>query len=416
MHALAFAEATGKKEVKLRSRDGHFGSLPELFDLPDTITIERNPEFERRANCPKPLGLTAQMWSFGYIAGCTNIERRDYHRVLVKYLKPHLNVATREACAAARAEAYDGLTLHLRSGDLMVEPPPGEEMPLGWQFMEAWLGVIPPCAIHERVIREHGFEHVKLVTEADMKHPCVKELKARLQPQVNLTVQTGTLQQDACALMEGKSLGMDDSSFMMGMELLNERAENIYTTDMVASMTIRQGVGLGSASDPFGQLTMCRSGEERRSERPRMRSTEPRAQESAAAFDVDAALGKIGLGALPLLGFGDSQRGKGNDWASEISKHPLTPADHKYIADSLRGPQVSPSTAETRPSRRQVKDPIEIEAEPPRRQKRTYFLYTSDGLWDMRWKLPERMRYAIETPKTAVKLLRTCREEEFLGF
>jgi hypothetical protein len=112
MHAIVYAEATGGSEVILPSVSKH---LPALFDLPLKIPIAKNLDLQARARC--------SLQYFGYFfkddpPACTGVRRHDYRRALKRYLKPRLNAATKKTCAAEGA-GFPGLTIHLRSGDLL---------------------------------------------------------------------------------------------------------------------------------------------------------------------------------------------------------------------------------------------------------------------------------------------------------
>merc|ERR1719277_1291052 len=88
--------------------------------------------------------------------------------------------------------------------------------------------MLAPCAYFDKVIEDHKFKLVRVVTEADMKHPCIQAMQER-HPDVTFQIQSKSVEEDACALMNAKNLAIGSwSTFAEVLELLNERVVNIF--------------------------------------------------------------------------------------------------------------------------------------------------------------------------------------------
>merc|ERR1719188_939569 len=118
---------------------------------------------------------------------------------------------TRRACQEERARPFDGLTVHLRSGDTL------RDLALP-QFAKA------SCSFFKKVLAVHGFQSVRVITEKDLSHPCIDVLREALGS--NLSVQTGSLEEDSCAIMHARHLAVGSwSTFSQALELLNDHLE-----------------------------------------------------------------------------------------------------------------------------------------------------------------------------------------------
>eukprot|EP00440_Ansanella_granifera_P055102 gb/GFBE01059735.1/.p1 GENE.gb/GFBE01059735.1/~~gb/GFBE01059735.1/.p1 ORF type:complete len:292 (+),score=61.36 gb/GFBE01059735.1/:1-876(+) len=193
--ALMKAEILGKSRVRLPKPLGQ-GTFSDLFNVPkDGISITPNEEMKSRVQCvafDKPAWVPFQLWVPPMLSlqDCSNFTVTDISRLLSQYVRPLLKDEGKKACKAEAASVPEHeLVIHLRSGDLAHEA--------GYQ------GRFAPCDFYDMLIDQHGFKSVRVVTEPDRKHVCIKTLQER-NLTVNVTVQSKSLAEDACALLEAK--------------------------------------------------------------------------------------------------------------------------------------------------------------------------------------------------------------------
>lgn len=236
MHAIIYAEALGLPEVSFPSEGGN---LQQLFDMPLKLSIVHNPELQRRVRC-------SFHTSSDFLDGsaCEGVTRRDYRHALLTYFKPRLNAAARKACSA-EAGGFDGLTIHLRSGDL--------------RNSDHKQGQFLPCAFHELAIAAGSYKKVRVVTEPDLAHPCLPLLRRRHGEKLH--VQSKSLQEDACALMSAKHLEYGDSTFSQVLELMNENAKNVSMPSVLAGGK-HEWYAAGTPDDPMGLMAPCAGDDE----------------------------------------------------------------------------------------------------------------------------------------------------------
>lgn len=239
MHAIIYAEAGGYHAVDLPPPAGHnafdaAGSLDHLFDLPPRLFIDANPDLQKRVHCDS---TTCKDPKF-YWCTCQGTTHTDYRRALMKYLKPKMNNATRTACGAY-GHGFRGLTIHLRSGDLLSSSHPQAH------FM--------PCCFHDKVIAAGGFEDVQVITEPDLSHPCLLPLRKQ-HPKIK--VQSKSIQEDACALMTAQHLEYGISTFPLAMAAMNE---NLKSVSMPGEGNGEEAIPgrVGAESDAWGTLGDC---------------------------------------------------------------------------------------------------------------------------------------------------------------
>jgi hypothetical protein len=235
MHAIVYAEALGRPEVILPHKGGH---LAELFDMPAKLSIRENDDLQHRARCS--FGVSSDFFDG---SACKGIRRNDYRRALLQYLKPRLNSAAKKACAS-EGQGFAGLTIHLRSGDLL--------------HSDHKQGRFLPCAYHDVAINTGSFKELRVVTEPDMAHPCLEPLQKRHADKLVL-VQSGSIHQDACALMTAQHLEYGDTTFAQVLELMNENVKDVAMPRMLGGGA-RDWYSVGSAEDPMGLLSQCPSG------------------------------------------------------------------------------------------------------------------------------------------------------------
>lgn len=233
MHAIVYAEALGRSEVILPSEN--INNLALLFNLPSKISIMENRALQSRVRCA--FDTKADFFDG---SACKGVEREDYRRAMLRYLKPRLNDATRKACAA-ESHGFSGLTIHLRSGDLLQ--------------MDHKQSQFLPCAFHELAIAAGNHTQVRIVTEADMAHPCLASLRYGHADKL-VEVQSRSIQEDACAIMTAKHLEFGDSTFAQVLEMMNENVRDVAMPSVLAGGKT-DWYEAGGANDPMGALTSC---------------------------------------------------------------------------------------------------------------------------------------------------------------
>jgi hypothetical protein len=112
-----------------------------------------------------------------------------------------------------------GVVLHMRSGDVMQYWTKGGFDPQ------------PPCQFYAHVI-EYGnngtaFDHARIVTQPDMRNPCISAV-AKMFPS-RVTVQSRSVTEDACMLATARNVATGAfSTFDTGLLRLNANLENTY--------------------------------------------------------------------------------------------------------------------------------------------------------------------------------------------
>jgi len=206
LHQIVYAIFTAKLAGKERVTPPRGGPMRQLFDLPESITIEPDSEFRTRVSC----SFRDERY---YYVHCMGAARADYTKVVQEYLVPHLNSAARYACQREASSSKHELVVHLRSGDLLNSTHKKSAM--------------APCSFFDVLInREHGFRQVRIITEPDHRHPCLRSIA---NTSVNITVQSVSLAADACAFMHADHLAMGaDSTFSVALSWFNTRPVTIY--------------------------------------------------------------------------------------------------------------------------------------------------------------------------------------------
>jgi len=211
VNAILFCQANGYRKLKLPV---DMKNLNQLFDLPNEIAIEKktlddNATFTCEWNPPY------MHWFFGR---CMSLTKGMYKHTLEQYLVPHFTNSTVSACHKEHITPFMGLTIHLRSGDTARSS------------MHTSQTAYASCSFFEKVVNDHKFKEVRVVTEADFSHPCVRFLRARL-PEMGVPVQlqSASVEQDACALMNARYIAVGSwSTFSQTLELLNDRVAKSF--------------------------------------------------------------------------------------------------------------------------------------------------------------------------------------------
>jgi len=220
-HALILAEALGGAEV-IFPKNSH-DRIP-ILELPQSLRVAPNPELQSRARCPRDAVST-------FSPRCEGTTDEDRHRALVRYIRPLFNQATRRACDLETNA--DALTIHLRSGDLLhvgenddnvtgtnCNPQLYPRMSRQCEFA--------PCAFFEELIARYDFQTIRIITEADLLHPCITALKERHKGK-RVLVQSRSVIEDACAIMAASNLAFGSlSTFAEAMALLSVNVRKVF--------------------------------------------------------------------------------------------------------------------------------------------------------------------------------------------
>jgi hypothetical protein len=206
VNAILFCQANGYKTLKLPA---DMKSLNKLFDIPNEIpivkkTLDDNVKLTCQWNPPY------MHWFFGR---CMSMTKGMFKSTLEQYLVPHFTNSTLTACHKEHLTPFMGLTIHLRSGDTSR------------QSMHTSQTAYASCSFFEKVVYDQKFKDVRVVTEADLSHPCIPFLRTRL-PEMGVPVhfESNSVEQDACALMNAKYIAVGSwSTFSQTLELLNDR-------------------------------------------------------------------------------------------------------------------------------------------------------------------------------------------------
>jgi len=200
MNAILFGQTLNLSRLQLPSQ----GKLHlPIFDLPREIAI--SPSAHLHFNC-NASGLKH------FFGRCTDVNKRLARETLLEHLAPYLTEATKRACEAERAQPFDGLTVHLRSGDA--------------HRIHTRQGMLAPCSFFQKVVLDHGFSSVRIVTERDLSHPCLRVLGQRMP---NVSIQSKSIEEDACALMHARHLAVGSfSTFSQTAELFNMDLKSLF--------------------------------------------------------------------------------------------------------------------------------------------------------------------------------------------
>lgn len=203
-HAVFIAKLSGASRVTTPRS----GSIRQIFKLPESFDVEFDSEFRTRVKCSDDRGH----WHFG--TKCVGVERADYTAVLRKHVLPYLTGEARGACQAEESNRKHELVIHLRSGDLLMSGTHVESR-------------FAPCSFFHLLTEQNlGFEHVRVITEPDRKHPFLKYF---VNNRMNITVQSSKVFAiDACALIHAKHLALGSISWFAKALSLFSPNQTVY--------------------------------------------------------------------------------------------------------------------------------------------------------------------------------------------
>lgn len=238
VNAILFGQSNGYSTLRLPKVHVNprrpASTVFDLFNLPEEVTIKR-PRSELNLDCH---WNPPQMRFF--FGRCLAVNKSLYRETLRRHLVPFMSPRFRSACRKERSHPFDGLTVHLRSGDTSRNRS-------FTQSRTVKLDVRPytyaSCAFFERVLADRGFRSVRIITEPDMSHPCINVLKQKLLG-VSLQIQSRSIEEDACAIMNARHLAVGSwSTFSQVLELLNPGLEtNFWPSPPPGTMRIGPSV------------------------------------------------------------------------------------------------------------------------------------------------------------------------------
>jgi len=181
-------------------------SLDEIVELPvHKLLVTPDPLLYSQAGCrPAEPGKIAPL--------CDRLHLRHWRAAAATHVVPHFSRTFERSC---RGEDND-LVIHLRSGDCLGGNP-------------AQCSTFAPCSFFDNVIQQNQFQKVHIVTEPDLKHPCIRTIKERSK---NATVTvTHDFSHDACLLSHAKNvaLGTTKSKFThLLAEIINPNIQQVF--------------------------------------------------------------------------------------------------------------------------------------------------------------------------------------------
>lgn len=223
LNAILFGQSKGYSRLRLPNVHVNprrpASTVFDLFNLPEEITIKR-PLSKLNLDC----NWNPPHMRF-FFGRCLAVNKSLYRETLRRHLVPFMSPSFRRACRKERNHPFDGLTVHLRSGDT-------KRNRTFTQSRTVKLDVRPytyaSCVFFERVLADRDFRSVRIITEPDMSHPCISVLKQKLLG-VSLQVQSRSIEDDACAIINAKHLAVGSwSTFSQVLELFNSGLETNF--------------------------------------------------------------------------------------------------------------------------------------------------------------------------------------------
>jgi len=204
----------------------------DILNLPEEIKITPRPGLT--LNCD----FLRMKFFFGR---CLAVTKSLFRQTAAQHLVPLMSEGWQRACQEERAQQdahpFNGLTIHLRSGDS------SKSSKLPESFYAS-------CSFFRKVLTVHGFHSVRVITEKDMSHPCIKVLREQLGS--NLSVQSTSLEEDSCAIMHARHLAVGSwSTFSQVLELFNDHLEtNFWPVPPNSTKLGASGRQIGAVCNP----------------------------------------------------------------------------------------------------------------------------------------------------------------------
>jgi len=240
-HLLTFANASGAWRIDLRPAKTRHEvarreaknrvTLHTMFALPEEIFMQGRAPSD---DVSMPEGCSSQHMQIGdgkvrgvwYASPCLDMSALYYHQAFRTHLLP-LSTPQLKSCVEDGTSPDEGLlTIHLRGDDAI---PIEDHMLDSKAALRSWL--FPPCSLYQRIIEDGGFARVLLVTSPDLRNPCVRWLQdlSAASGQFSLQLQSGTVLEDACAILRARHLTLSYSSFGHNLAVMSQHLRTIYT-------------------------------------------------------------------------------------------------------------------------------------------------------------------------------------------
>mmetsp|Transcript_10341 Transcript_10341/g.27451 ORF Transcript_10341/g.27451 Transcript_10341/m.27451 type:complete len:397 (+) Transcript_10341:77-1267(+) len=186
----------------------------DILNLPKEIKITPRPDLKLDCNF-------LNMKSF--FGRCLAVTKSLFRQTAAQHLRPLMSDNWRQACMEERARQDDAhdireLTIHLRNGDARNFANRTQVSPYA---------MYASCSFFKKVLADHGFQSARVITQKDMSHPCISVLREHLG--TKFAVQSGSLEEDSCAIINARHLAVGSwSTFSQVLELFNDRLETNF--------------------------------------------------------------------------------------------------------------------------------------------------------------------------------------------
>ena len=140
-----------------------------------------------------------------------------YFAIMQRYIVPALDA---RFVLDPRART-DELIIHLRSGDMRPFACKGECAFLPNNYVEQ---ALIPCSFYGVAIRRFKVNHIRVITESDMQHPCLAGIRDQ---NPHATVQSSSREADAAAIIHASNFIPSASWFSYSMINLNSEVQKI---------------------------------------------------------------------------------------------------------------------------------------------------------------------------------------------
>jgi len=134
----------------------------------------------------------------------------DYRRILKNQIFPL--IPCQEGFLVSSVND-DTLVIHIRSGDIFNDHG----------VHDAYIQ--PPVSFYEKIINEFNFKDVLIVTQKDLRNPCIARLK-ELFP--NIRIQASSLLEDVNTILNARNLVTAMSTFSLSLGFASNKIKRLY--------------------------------------------------------------------------------------------------------------------------------------------------------------------------------------------
>ena len=143
--------------------------------------------------------------------GTNSLFHKKKYTYIQKYINPNFNFK--------KIDSYDFskmLVIHIRSGDIFnkIKPHP--------RYAQ------PPFHFYKKIIDDFGFKNILIVTEPDMKNPCIELIKKEYPHTI---IQSSTLENDIHTLLNAQYLIVGNGTFSSVLSMISKNIKIVFTTD-----------------------------------------------------------------------------------------------------------------------------------------------------------------------------------------